>query len=128
VPLKDLEARRQYNKEYQRKWYSDPENKKLQISRSAESNKKRNKEYREKINDLKDTPCMDCGNRFPPVCMDFDHITDNKITDVSSMVRRNRYTWEKIQAEIDKCELVCANCHRIRTECRRRGVEKLVSR
>lgn len=71
----------------------------------------------EKMRRLKEvTPCADCGNIFPAVCMDFDHTTGQKHLKLSSM--RN-YSWEKILLEIEKCEIVCSNCHRIRTANRR---------
>lgn len=56
-------------------------------------------------------PCKDCNNTFPPYVMDFDHIKE-KTKDVSSLVY---YSIAKLKKEISKCELVCANCHRIRT-------------
>jgi hypothetical protein len=60
------------------------------------------------------TPCLDCGNRFPAVCMDFDHITGEKRASVSSLLGCG-YSRTAILKEIEKCELVCACCHRIRT-------------
>lgn len=71
---------------------------------------------REKLDQLKIEPCTDCGNKFDPVCMDFDHIDDNKERNISTMVGHN--SWEHILIEIEKCELVCANCHRMRTKAR----------
>lgn len=46
--------------------------------------------------------------------MDFDHVRDDKIMDLSRMVTGGK-SLTMIKAEITKCELVCANCHRIRT-------------
>jgi Family of unknown function (DUF6510) len=64
-------------------------------------------------------PCADCGGLFPPVCLDFDHLPQfQKRMGVAEMVSHCR-TWVTIEAEIAKCELVCANCHRIRTTERR---------
>lgn len=71
------------------------------------------------VRSFKDQPCMDCGNRFPPVCMDFDHRPgETKIVEVSHLANRIASP-ERIRAEIAKCDLVCANCHRLRTEARR---------
>lgn len=64
---------------------------------------------------MKDAPCQDCGGRFPPECMDWDHVRgDNGFTRGSVMSNMHR-KWEFILAEIEKCDLICANCHRIRT-------------
>lgn len=68
----------------------------------------------DKINNLKSKPCTDCENTFPPEAMDFDHIQDNKEYEIARLVVSNSMT--KALAEIAKCELVCANCHRIRTK------------
>src|ERR1035437_10729198 len=63
------------------------------------------------VDKLKDWPCMDCGGSFPPCCMDFDHVRGKKLFEVSSIVVGK---WDKILKEIAKCDLVCANCHRLR--------------
>lgn len=68
----------------------------------------------------KDNPCADCGNRYHQECMDFDHLHD-KIDNVSVLVYRD-VPMEMMLAEIAKCELVCANCHRTRTRLRREAL------
>lgn len=65
-----------------------------------------------------DTPCSDCGFKFHPVAMQWDHISTNKEVNVSDAVRKG-FGKARILAEIAKCELVCANCHAIRTWRRR---------
>lgn len=71
---------------------------------------------REEIDALKSQPCKDCGNKFPPCCMDFDHLDGaTKVNNISTMITTRVASREKIYEEIDKCELVCSNCHRIRT-------------
>ena len=65
------------------------------------------------IDAIKNGPCVDCGNTFPPCAMDFDH-RGNKLDSVSRLVS-NGFSINKIMEEIAKCDLVCANCHRIRT-------------
>lgn len=57
-------------------------------------------------------PCADCKQVFPPECMDFDHVYGVKCFAVSM---RSACVSRKLAAEIAKCELVCCNCHRIRT-------------
>ncbi len=62
-------------------------------------------------------PCTDCGQSFPPECMDFDHRQgEAKLFNLSGMRTRKR---TDLALEIAKCDVVCACCHRIRT--RKRG-------
>ena len=66
--------------------------------------------------ELKSKPCSDCGLTFPICCMDFAHRnSEEKLYNIGSMFSHH-YSKEIIQREIDKCDLVCANCHRIRTQ------------
>ena len=71
------------------------------------------------LDSLKDVPCIDCGGRFPPECMDFDHVRGEKSFNVGHGADRSQI---QLAAEIAKCEVVCANCHRIRTAGRRKQV------
>jgi len=64
---------------------------------------------REFRDQLKNKPCHDCGQKYPPYVMDFDH-RENKKRLVSKMG-----TFKGMLAEAAKCDVVCANCHRIRT-------------
>ena len=72
---------------------------------------------REIINARKNVPCADCGIKYPPHVMDFDHIVprngDRKR--IIPLMANSRCTMEKLIEEMDKCEVVCANCHRERT-------------
>jgi hypothetical protein len=66
-------------------------------------------------------PCADCGFIFPPRAMEFDHIDSrNKHGDVCALLYRSN--WSIVLKEIKKCELVCANCHALRTDRRFRGL------
>lgn len=66
------------------------------------------------INDFKkDKPCADCGIVYPLCVMEFDHQRDKRFEIAVAATRG--YSLESVKAEIEKCELVCANCHRIRT-------------
>jgi len=118
MPFKDPEARRAYHREYQRRWYE--ENRELHIQRVNINTVKRRALFLERINELKDRPCADCGVRYPPYVMDFDHVNGNKVQAICTM-RRRLLTWKTILAEAAKCEVVCANCHRIRTYFRKQG-------
>lgn len=64
---------------------------------------------------LKNVPCMDCHQRFPPECMDFDH-RDPAQKSFGIMGRVPGLPLQKLLDEAAKCDVVCANCHRIRTK------------
>jgi hypothetical protein len=67
---------------------------------------------RDWVDSLKNVPCKDCGNRFPSECMDFDHIRGIKEFEIHKNVMTNI---DRLLKEISKCDIICANCHRIRT-------------
>jgi hypothetical protein len=56
-------------------------------------------------------PCVDCGES-DPIVLEFDHLRDKAFSIGGSLTDR---PWEAILEEIEKCEVVCANCHRRRT-------------
>lgn len=59
-----------------------------------------------------------CGYQVHSAALDFDHLPGTiKVRDIK---HGNTLGWEALQVEIAKCEVVCANCHRIRTFLRNR--------
>lgn len=73
------------------------------------------------VDSCKDVPCADCGQRWPPEAMDFDHVRGKKSRNVAQMVS-SAYKLDLIKVEIAKCEVVCACCHRIRTHRRKDNI------
>lgn len=73
--------------------------------RRRDSNRTRLVEY------LLAHPCVDCGE-LDPVVLDFDHVRGIKKKAISQLLSS---TWLKIEEEIRKCEVRCANCHRRKT-------------
>ncbi len=70
----------------------------------------------ELLRDLRRVPCRDCGLRFEPHQMDFDHRDPATKSFNVTTGRAMLMATAKLLAEVDKCDIVCANCHRIRTQ------------
>lgn len=74
------------------------------------------------IQKAKAEPCYDCGISYPFYVMDFDHKPEfTKAFNISKGWYAKR-PLRVIEEEIAKCDLVCANCHRVRTYLRSRGI------
>ena len=83
-------------------------------ARSYERNKVQRVRNREFVKSIKEiSECIDCGEKNPLV-LDFDHVKGDKVLAISDMANR-AYGIESISEEMDKCEVRCANCHRIIT-------------
>ncbi len=91
----------------------------IYLARAKRQNRRARKVVAAAIQQKKDgEPCADCGQVFPTCCMDFDHLPGSiKKANVADTARF--YTVRGVMAEMRKCELVCSNCHRIRTFARR---------
>jgi hypothetical protein len=95
-------------KEYDKKSFVD--NKERIYSRR----KDRFESLREWIRELKSNPCADCGGLYHHAAMTWDHLPEyTKLFNIADSVRQ--YGRKAIEEEIAKCDLVCANCHAIRT-------------
>ena len=81
-----------------------------------ERNLKRRKELRKWLISLKtNKPCVRCNNIFNHKAMDWHHKdSTKKLFDIANAVN-HLYSKEKILKEINKCELICSNCHRTET-------------
>ena len=81
---------------------------------------KRAQFFRDKV---KDRPCLDCSIKYPPYVMQFDHRNPKeKLFPIGSNYAKVSH--KSLIDEIAKCDVVCANCHAIRTYHRRKLCEK----
>lgn len=103
MPYKDPEKQ----KAAQRAWY---ERNRATVIESSLLQRDRNRLWFE---DQRNQPCVDCGGSYPPCCMDFHHRdpSQKKFAIGRGITQVGRKALEK---EIAKCDLLCANCHRIR--------------
>lgn len=106
MPYKDIEKRRALIRDHYRR-------NKDQYKKNQREAKRQKQEY---IRKAKEKPCADWGKEYPYYVMDLDHTRGQKFRQVSAM---KDCTLEKIKEEISKCDVVCSNCHRIRTHSRR---------
>jgi hypothetical protein len=85
------------------------QNKRQYLDRNIRSYMKR----RELVRQIKSRGCADCGIQYPFYVMDFDHREGE--TKEYELNRIDRMTTRALLREIEKCDVVCANCHRERT-------------
>jgi hypothetical protein len=112
MPLKDPEKRRARQKVYFARWYrKNADKERARIKRDKCLRRTALEEF---LEPLKTKPCTDCGSIYHPVAMDFDHVRGKKIRSISRIVNEGR-SLKQLVLELAKCELVCANCHRVRT-------------
>jgi hypothetical protein len=91
----------------ERRWYHANKAKVL------EKKRRKKDRLRALVRERKARPCADCGVSYPYYVMDFDHVTEDKVMIISKLVLRG--ATNLLMVELEKCEVVCSNCHRIRT-------------
>lgn len=83
------------------------------VGKMRERNNLTNQKRRESLRRLKSNPCSDCGQTFPFYVMEFDHREPvQKEFNIADSIKKSRDSFNR---ELQKCDLVCSNCHRIRT-------------
>jgi len=68
-------------------------------------------------------PCVDCGETNQ-IVLDFDHVRGTKRYDISKVVTFG-LSLAFLEEEIAKCDVRCANCHRIITHKRRLAAKRV---
>ena len=82
-------------------------------SRREYENRVRN-ERRVRVYEIMGNTCAHCNKDYPPVCLDLHHVDPAEKDHTVSQILR--YKWERILAELKKCVVLCANCHRLEHE------------
>ena len=105
MPYKDKNKQ----KAFQAKHYLDNKEtyyRRSQVTREANRDKKRGI-----VNDYKvSRGCCQCGEKHP-AALDFHHTEDNKEFDIGEAVAKC-FSIARIIAEMQKCDILCSNCHR----------------
>jgi len=104
MPYKDTEKQKQAQRESYLRGKA--------AGKSTNSGRLNNQRRMQELKDNK--PCADCGVVYRYYVLHYDHTEDNKVAGVSQLIKR--VAWSKVLEEIEKCDLVCANCHAERTQ------------
>ncbi|AXH49258.1 HNH endonuclease [Streptomyces phage Blueeyedbeauty] len=104
MPYKDVEKQRAA----QRAYYEKNKERVKQVARDRRSHvRKYVQEYKQSRG------CIDCGIMYPYWVLEFDHCRGEKIAHVTTMI--TTHSFDEVKNEIEKCDVVCANCHKDRT-------------
>ncbi len=105
MPYKDREKRLEHAKEYGKKWYQD--HKQLVIDRK----KKRQEDIYNWFRRYKSAlSCMDCGISHPALLQFHHRDRTEKSFTISNVISRARSV-KQITNEMEKCDVLCVNCH-----------------
>lgn len=109
MPYKDYEKGLAHNREYNRRYYHEHEDRRRYLVQKA---LKRKKEIRDWFKSYKKTlSCSVCGENHP-ACLDFHHKDNDGRSNWLSLAASRGWSKKRILKEIDKCSVLCANCHR----------------
>ncbi len=107
MPYKDNEKK----KEYSRRWHKDHYTGSYKQDR-LDNAKARHIEVKKRFKEYKSTlSCLSCGES-DECCLDFHHRDPTKKDLPVSRAITNNWSWKRLMEEVEKCEILCANCHR----------------
>jgi len=98
---KDIEKRRAYDRAWHRKHREDRIRVQMERQRAVVAWVQTFKKE-----------CERCGFSEDVTALDFHHLRDDKVGSVAALAHRG-WGKEKLKAEMEKCQILCANCHRI---------------
>jgi hypothetical protein len=102
-------SNRKKQQEYQKEWYArNSEKQKANAKKHKQIAIQRNREY---IWDVKsENPCTRCGEK-DPACLEFHHLDSDEKESAISNAAGAGWSLERLQSEVDKCVILCRNCH-----------------
>lgn len=107
MPYADKDLHKEKLRAYRRKWYAE------NAERAKSAIYLRRAEVKSWYDELKATmACANCGENHPAV-LDFHHRGDQTKDLAVSQAINNGWSKDRILAEIEKCDVLCSNCHRI---------------
>lgn len=95
---------RSCNQDRVNKWYRDNRKRRQEVVNKA------NRELKLRAIEYMGGVCSDCKKEYPPCVMQFHHLDGRTKKDNPPYFRY----WPKLKKELDKCVMLCANCHLIR--------------
>lgn len=125
MPYKDPQKRKEYMQRYYlknrdkiKKNAGTPERLKVKRERAARD-REMMRGWLRKVKE--DSGCIDCSGNFPHFVLEFDHSRGSKLFGINTGSTRTRASGNRLEIEMNKCDIVCANCHKTRTWSRYHG-------
>lgn len=110
LPIPTMSKTQEQKREYEREWYKNNPVRKAAVAHRSKNQKSLCREY--VLAFLGSHPCVDCSCDDVRV-LEFDHVRGEKSRNISTLMSQGCFP--ALLREIDKCDVRCANCHRIRT-------------
>ena len=102
MPTKDIILKRKYRREW---YYRNKEHARIKID-------ERRKQIKEWLYNKRSTlKCCQCGENHPDT-LDFHHETPSEKEGNLGVLAHRGFSIKRLEEEISKCTILCANCHR----------------
>lgn len=117
MPFKDRFKRAQYQKAYWKGYYADPRTRAIHRRGVKAATARRRKMLRAWLDAYKlNAGCRKCGYSTHPAALDFAHRDrSTKVINIADVANRGNWSLSRTKVEVMKCDVLCANCHRIET-------------
>lgn len=113
--IRNREKCNRRRREYERKRRnSDPEYDERRKAQARAYQQRRKLAKRELLYAARNKPCVDCQIQLPPPIMDLDHVRGKKLFNIGGVKGNAYHSLAALKAEIEKCDVRCPNCHRLR--------------